>query len=260
MKKDKPSNAIINFRKELDDILNTILATARYQYTFMFLKDNKDKFKIPDDIFNEFINPLEHFEERNFTYNYLFITVITVLETYLKDRLIEELENFPEKKEKLLKEYKINRKLEIEDVLSGIDPIVKEILDSVIYHNFSKGSVLYRIILDIKILDFIPEELWTYVKIRHELVHRAGNIDKKKLLVSEYRLITTMSDVSKWAENIDYLCRKGVLKKKHISIISKYDKHSKKYPDNEFFSRLMRRNYGSKVKSIDYQNDEYIYV
>ena len=261
MRKDKASNSIINFRKEIEDILNTILANNRYQYTFLILKNKQKEFKIPDKVMDEFISPIENFEKRNFTFNYLFISVITILETYLKDRIVEELNNFPSKKKDLIKNYKIDRKLGVEDIIAGIDPIVEEIINGIIYHNFSKVSVLYKIVLKTKILEFIPKSLWRYVKIRHDLVHRSGNIDSKKIMILEFRLLGVMSDISKWAENIDYYCRKGVIKKKHTSIISMYEKCSKNYPNNEFFDKLMRQNLSRKAPAIDAKLDnEFHYI
>lgn len=260
MSNDKPSNSIQIFRKELDDILNTLLAISRYQYTYALLKEKKEELNIPKDIFNEFITPLEKFEERNFTNNYLFINVITILETYLKDRLIEELIQFPEKKEKLLKEYNLSRKLSVKDVLCGINPLVNEILDGIIYHNFNKVDILYKIIMNTKILEFISEDIWSFVKIRHELVHRSGNVQNKKILISEFKLISMMSEVSKWAENIDYYYRKKKIKKKHISFISRYDKHSKNFPHFELFNKLMTKNYSSKVKPIGHIDNEYLHL
>jgi len=262
MKHDQPSKSLLNFRRELEGVLNTILASSRYEYTFIFLKEKKKELNVPDEIFDEFITPLEKFEGRNFTYNYLFISVITILETYLKDRLIEELNTFPEKRKKLLKDYKIERKLGVEDVLAGVDPLVNEILGKVVFHKFSKVNILYDIVFDeIKILEFIPKNLWQYVKIRHDLVHRSGNRGDKKILVSEWRLIDVMSDVSQWVENIDYFYRKGTLKKRHISFISKYGKSSKNYPHYEFFRNLMNQNFSNKMPEIGTNpNDEYLHL
>lgn len=260
MKHDQPSKSLLNFRRELEDILNTILASTRYEYTFIFLKEKKKELDVPDKIFDEFIAPLEKFEGRNFTYNYLFISVITILETYLKDRLIEELNTFPEKKKKLLKDYKIERKLGVEDVLAGIDPLVNEILSKIVFHKFPKVNILYEITFEIKILDFIPRNLWQYVKIRHDLVHRSGNRGDKKILVSEWRLIDVMSDVSQWVENIDYFYRKGTLKKRHISFISKYGKSSKNYPHYEFFRNLMIHDFDKMPEIGTNLDDEYLHL
>lgn len=237
--KSKSSSSIQVFRNDLNDILNTLIAITRYRYLITFFENEKNKHDIPKEIYEEFISPIHKFDEQNLINNYLFIGVITTMETYLKNRLIEELTNYPDKKTTLLKQYNLNRKLNIDDILNGIEPIINEILNNVIYHNFQKVDILYKILLEINILSFIPNNLWNLIKIRHELVHRNGYINEKKLLIRELTLINSMTEISGWVENIDFYYREGRTLKKLPSFLHKYERMSKKYLQNEFFTHLM---------------------
>lgn len=114
---------------------------------------------------------------RPFICRLLYGNAITMMETYLGDTLKREVFKDENSIRKFVEAYEPFSKIEIK--LSGLfakkdslPKYIKEVLNSILYHDLPKIKPIYRAILDIDLGDI--KELYKAVLIRHDLVHRNG--------------------------------------------------------------------------------------
>lgn len=114
---------------------------------------------------------------RPFTCRLLYGNVITMMETYLGDTLKREVLKDENSVIKFVESYEPFSKIEIK--LSGLfakkdnlPKYIKEVLNSILYHDLPKIKPIYRTILGIDLGDI--KDLYKAVLIRHDLVHRNG--------------------------------------------------------------------------------------
>ena len=136
-------------------------------------------------------------------YRQIYIGVITCLETYLLDALVQQAIATDENKRRFAEKYEFkNSRVEVKNVyefLKNIEEKIKNELADLIYHNVRKISAIYKAVLRV---DFSPsEQLYTAIGVRHDLVHRNGKtkdgkfhkltkLDVEKVMVEVERLVT----------------------------------------------------------------------
>ena len=138
----------------------------------------------------------------------LFANLITCLETYLSDALINIVlnnekylkrfvENFKDYKDSLLKLCDIFKKME------SLKKQVKEDLFALMYHNLPKIKEIYKTTLNI---DF-PNNIGDVMKkiyVRHHLVHRNGkDRDGNQIIITKDELNQTYDLIFKFVKEID---------------------------------------------------------
>ncbi|WP_160680668.1 HEPN domain-containing protein [Clostridium sp. C8-1-8] len=138
----------------------------------------------------------------------LYANIITAMETYLSDALIdttfssgELINNFSNSNEETVK-----RKISIYDALKGekyILAIVNEDMRNILYHNIPKVKKIYKFTLDI---DFHQEaeKLMKFVDVRHDIVHRNGkNKEKKEIEISKEDIDDVINKVVEFITDLD---------------------------------------------------------
>ena len=138
----------------------------------------------------------------------LYVSVITILETYLSDAFINTvvndetrlrifIERNPEFNKRTFKLSEIYVKYE------GIKEEIKNYLLSQLWHNLGKVKPMYKSTLDV---DF-PADLdliFKAIKIRHDLVHRNGkNKDGEQIIITQEQLEELIEQTVQFVQHID---------------------------------------------------------
>lgn len=138
----------------------------------------------------------------------LFANIITCLETYLSDALINTVlgteiylkrfvENFKDYKDCSFKLCDIYKKIE------NLKKLVKKDLYELMYHNLPKIKEIYKTILNIDFPNTIGD-IMTKIHIRHHLVHRNGkNQDGDQVIVKKEELNQTYDLIFEFVKEID---------------------------------------------------------
>ena len=174
------SNSIKVFEENMNNLLHIIFALG---CSGALVEISKEKLyqdvENPSEIIQVMDEIIDSYDNETIIY-ILFSHIITIMEVYLKDRIIEEFQEHPEKVVKFIKKYHLDRKITKEDVLVGPDGFATSILDGIIFHQMKKVQKIYEIVFDFDILQFIDyKHLEFFITLRHEIVHR-GNRDKFK--------------------------------------------------------------------------------
>ncbi|WP_254153667.1 hypothetical protein [Chryseosolibacter indicus] len=149
--------------------------------------------------------------------------MIALLESYLQDRLIEELENNVEKVNELIRKYSIDRKITPEDVIRGPHVIANEIIEGTIFHKLPVVNSLYKIVYGVDILSLMKEkEIFLLIKIRHKIVHHSGRVRGKKIVIGEIGILEAMNSISRWIENIEFFLHKKKERKSFPNYVRRY--------------------------------------
>lgn len=138
----------------------------------------------------------------------LFANIITCLETYLSDALINIVlnnENYLKRFVENFKDYKDNS-LKLCDIFKKMESLkkqVKEDLFALMYHNLPKIKEIYKTTLNI---DF-PNNIGDVMKkiyVRHHLVHRNGkDRDGNQIIITKDELNQTYDLIFKFVKEID---------------------------------------------------------
>lgn len=238
MDSKKPSKSILIFRSNMEELLGNLIALKHYEILSLQCKRNLNSGLLKDK--QKLLEPITSFEKENYLKNSLFVHLISSLEVYLQDRLIEELEKSDQLLHKFILEYKFQRKLTGEDLIKGPQKVAIELIDSIVFHNLKLVNSLYKIVLGFDIIKLMKHDLiWTAIKIRHKIVHRAGLIDDKKIFVAFDGLFKTINAISKWVENIDYFYRTEKIKNNSPNYYKRYLTHMEKLGEEYELDRLL---------------------
>lgn len=232
----KKSKSISILNEDFKEIYTSILSLGIYTLSNAAFFKNASIMEELTDSDKEIFQNVRNFENNNYLFNSLYISVVAVLETYLKNRLIEELEKYPLKCEQLILKYNIGRHYTAKDILDGPKKVAREILDSIIFHNLPKVNTIYKIIFSIDILAILQEKrVFEIIKIRHKIVHQSGRINDMKIFVREYALLSDMTILNKWLQDIDGLSVAGAKRNTNVNFLHKYLKTVSKYYDTPIF-------------------------
>lgn len=157
----------------------------------------------------------------DYFYRILFANVITIMETYLSDTLIQMvlsneklLRRFVEKTKSFKKDKIAIDKIYVE--LSRMDERVKKYLADISWHKLSWVKPIYKVVLNVDI-EISKNGLMKAVFDRHDIIHRNGKTKKgKELKIGKqdvYRLLETVDDIVQNIENkIDEINEFGIHK------------------------------------------------
>jgi hypothetical protein len=108
-----------------------------------------------------------------------YANIMTSIEVYLKDMIINAFQVNVEYIHKFIKNLNIKKEVSKDDLIEVICKdksefeYVKEIIDNIVFHNFEKIKPLYDNLFDIDILDFSEKnELFKMRILRHDIIHR----------------------------------------------------------------------------------------
>ncbi|TET90494.1 MAG: hypothetical protein E3J35_06400 [Methanomassiliicoccales archaeon] len=164
-------------------------------------------------------------KDKELTYNMFFVYLVTVLEVYLKDRIVEEMDKDPSVIEKFLKGYAIDRKITPEDLLQGPRAFVLSIIDNTSFHNLKKVEAIYNIVFGFKILRFGKYKILNWaVQTRHSIVHRGAALAKKEPSLNVNYVIWTCQEISNFIEGVDFYIRYRRKRKRFPNLILRHAK------------------------------------
>lgn len=175
-----------------------------YKSTF-FDEHVKDTIEVLDkiDVLDE--------RSRKLLYRTLYANVISSMEAYLSDRLIQKVMSSEETKRKFVegfKDYK-DEKIVVSDVfkhLENLDSRIIKTLREIIYHNLPRVKNIYNSVLGINLgKKIVISDLMKCIGIRHDIVHRNGK-DKEGNLqdISKEDVLELAEKVSKFIGSIEY--------------------------------------------------------
>lgn len=212
MKKSKSIQFVIN---DFQDIYDMAKSISLYEYVNSSLfKDEKLELN-PEAV--KIFNHLKIFESGNNLYNYFTVNIISIMENYLQNILIEIIEKDDEKSMKFIKEYRFEKNLTPQDVIDGPRILTVNILNNIIYHNLPKVNSLYKIIYDLDILnikDVDIKMIFQIIKLRHNIVHKSSRFNEKKVTVKLDSFLGFLNLISNWLLNIDSLIMTNDLRKR----------------------------------------------
>ena len=201
--KNPPSKAIRQFRENIESLLSVDFTIGSYKAFVEIVKNTKE-----DQELKEVLDKIIQADDKEVIYNLLYVNLVTILEVYLKDRVLEELNNNPNKIETFLNEYKFDRKMTIEDVLAGPKVLIETFLNNIVFHNIKKVDSIYQAIFLFNIIQFCDyKRLDFIIKSRHEIVHNGGHVNNKKIRVTPVGFVYSCLEISHFVEGIDYYCR-----------------------------------------------------
>ena len=236
----KNSKSIKVLNEDFKDIYDSILSLSIYQYSNSAFFNNINISPNLTDFEKEIFQQIRKFENHNYLYNSLYISIFATLETYLNNRLSEELEKNNHKCEQLILKYNMHRHYTSKDIINGPKIVAKEILDSIIYHNLPKVNSLFKIVFELDILNILEtKRLFQIIKIRHKIVHQSGRINEVKIFVREYAILKDMTLINKWLQNIDSLTTTGKPKNTNTDFFMKFLKTISKYAASPIFEDAM---------------------
>lgn len=138
----------------------------------------------------------------------LFVNIITCLETYLSDALINSVldnesnlkrfvENFIDYKDRSFKLCDIYNRMD------NLKKLVKKDLYNLMYHNLPKIRAIYKKILNIDFPNNI-DDIMKKINDRHHLVHRNGkDLDGNQIIISKEELNQTYDLIYNFVKEID---------------------------------------------------------
>ena len=195
---DLPEDTKAHIEDEHEDYLEAVESNTEFFETFCNQMEKIKKLSENNILNAELIDTLDKL---------LFSNMITCLETYLSDALINTIftneifmKNFVEKFENYKKcSFKFNT---IYKQMDNIEKKIKEDLLKLLYHNLRVIKAIYKITFDIDFPDIT--NLMKKVNIRHDLVHRNGkNKNGKEHTISKEELNGTYDLVFEFVKNID---------------------------------------------------------
>jgi len=136
----------------------------------------------------------------------LFANIITILEVYFQNSLINLLSDDKRLLEKLTKSSKFkNNKITLtKALLNNMNIYLKELLKNIVFHNMPDVQLLYKEVLDIEIEYKKDEVIINAIDKRHDIVHRNGYTKKgSNIDVSNIDIKTTMAKVTEVIFKVD---------------------------------------------------------
>jgi len=163
----------------------------------------------------------------------LYANVITTMETYLSDALINTTFNSSEliNNFSITNEETVKRKVSIYDALKGeiyVLGIVRDDMRNILYHNIPKVKKVYKFTLNI---DFHveAEKLMEFVNVRHDIVHRNGkNKDNIEINILKDDIDGVIEKVVEFITDLDSKLTFIVLNKSEEEIMKPKIKHVEK--------------------------------
>ena len=135
-----------------------------------------------DEHVRETIDVLDKIEvldevSKKLLYRTLYANVISSMEAYLSDRLIQKVLSSEETKRHFVENFKDfeDVKISLSDIYENIENIesrIKKSLREIIYHHLPRIRNIYKSTLNIDLGDI--SDLMKCVSIRHDIVHRNG--------------------------------------------------------------------------------------
>lgn len=157
----------------------------------------------------EVLNKIDNLDEasRNLLYRTLFANIISSMEAYLSDRLIQKVLSTEKYKRMFTEKFKDfeDERIPLSNLFSMLDKIdshIQKKLREIIYHNLPRVKNIYKSVLDINLGDI--SLLMKDVAVRHDIVHRNGkDKDGNMREITKEDVLTLAERVSNFIKNIE---------------------------------------------------------
>lgn len=204
-------NGICGGDGEISDVEDRVSVEEEYpNYEDNYDEEYKSSFF--DEHVRETIDVLDKIDSldtnaRKLLYRTLYANVISSLEAYLSDRLIQKVLSSKNVKRKFVEQFNDygEQKIPISDIfkqMDNLDSRIKKDLRDIIYHNLPRVKNMYEKVLNVDLGDV--SELMKCIGIRHDIVHRNGK-DKDGNLrdIGKDDVIVLAQKVSDLIQNIE---------------------------------------------------------
>ncbi|CAL2084581.1 hypothetical protein [Tenacibaculum sp. 190524A02b] len=226
----KKSNSINLFKTDLEDIFETALNISLYRFINPSLFKNSNIATNTEEQLT--YERLKSFSEKNLIFNHLLVNVISIMESYLHNILVEEIKNDHSKTIKFVENYNFQKNLSVQDVIDGPESLTLKTLDNIIYHNLPKVNILFKTVFDLDVLK-IPNSniktIFAIIKVRHSIVHDSNRVNGKKFYISSYTFVDYMDIITNWLLNIDCIIMNERVKKRKTDYSLRFHKELDKY-------------------------------
>lgn len=142
----------------------------------------------------------------NSFFKLLYVNIITILETYLRDTFLNKL-FFGDALKKFIKTNKdiLKKNYRLCDIYQHnnfVNDEIKEYISEVLWHNLPKVCEFYKITFEVDFPEF--GNLFEAVKTRHDIVHRNGK-DKDDVEFQIYKkdVIALLQDVENFVKQLE---------------------------------------------------------
>lgn len=207
-------NAYLEYKTDLDEFVAAYRGIRLSDAFINILNHKADKEVLTKLQLDRFLSHVIKVYPDRYVKNLFLVRLVTLLEEYLKSRLLEELNKSETAVTNFLTGYITDRKLTVKDVLDGPQKLAISFLDDILFHNLPKVEKIYSLTfkLDIKKLcDF--KLLMTIVKMRHLIVHEGAKEGKSRQKLQTHSLQTCLDEINRLIENIEFSIKNGRPKK-----------------------------------------------
>jgi hypothetical protein len=212
-------SSITEYRRDLKEYLTAYTGLQRSDAFINILATKIDKEILKELKLDSLLNDVVRKYPDVYIDNLFLVNLVTILEEFLKNRLVEEFEINQKAVTNFLLKYNVDKKLTTTDTINGPKKFAIELLNKVLFHNLAKVARIYLMSLDIdiiKLCDF--KTLNLVVKLRHIIVHDGGKLKGEKLKLNHNHLLNYINEVNKFVENIDFFINNGRPKQRHRDI------------------------------------------
>ena len=220
-KKIRSSQSVAQFRKSRDNLTDAIFVVGQYKRLTSIVKNTVKVKKDTKEILDSIIKA----KDKELIYTLFFVYLISILEVYLKDRIVEEFHKNPPSIEKFLKGYVVDKKITTEDILIGPEEFTLSIINNTSFHNLKKVEAIYKIVFGFKILRFGDfKYLDSIIHGRHAIVHRGAIVKRNKTSLNVNDVLWACQEISNFVEGMDYYIRYRKKRKRFPKMFFRYMK------------------------------------
>jgi len=254
------SKSFKKFKTDMDDLYISILSITLYSFFTGYVYTQRDKLEFKGDVDKQLFEDFFTFQKQTLVFNNLLVSLVSSLETYLQDRLIEEIESNESSITRFFTEVEIPKKLTKQDVLNGPLFVVRELLTNTVYHNLKKANAYYKCMFGLDILNLMKNDsVWKIINKRHDIAHRSGRIEDKRIRVTQVGICQAMTSICNWVENIDFYLLNGREKKSFSNYMYRFGKKVEEVMRSSVLVKGMNIAF-EKTEDYDWEHKKYINV
>jgi len=218
VKRHNASSAIKNYRVHFEKMVTAINAIENSDLIVNVLAK-----KLDDKNLKEILKNVTKKYPDQYVQSLFLINAITLLEVYLKDRIIEEFNNNSNAVDRFLHNYDCIGKITVDDIINGPVSFAIKSLEGIIFHNLPKVEKIYAPIFDMDLKNMADYKLLNLsVRYRHSFVHENGKLKGKIIRFGNRDLQNILNEITIFVENIDFFIIHKRKKARHLDYYRKF--------------------------------------
>jgi hypothetical protein len=187
--------------EESDNFEESILGNTQYYNTFL------DQIAEAEKLLNRIVDTDN---VSSLQFKLIYSHLITILETYLSDALINTILSNDTFIETFVKTFYKEEKIQLNEVLEiakNIKNIVKTALLCIVYHRLKKVEKIYKNTLMINFID--TADIEKIISCRHDLIHRNGkDKDGREIIINRKDVEESLKKIKFFIEEIENKLKK----------------------------------------------------